>query len=133
MTKNKIIDRLYKLDLVRVYGCKHLRKFNSDKQEDLVQECWVNICEIPEDTLLDLYNQGEQHLTAYIKRFVENQLSPTGKTRTLQKLLTTEIPVDFDAEITKEDDDEIPSKRFLIDSDIDTKLNEYEKRIEYRN
>lgn len=92
--KQDIISYLYSINAVRMYGFKWLRTFSYSVQKDLTNECWLLICEIPEETLLDLWHQGEKKLTAWIKRFVENSLSPTGKTRNLQKLLTREPCID---------------------------------------
>lgn len=119
MSKNTIIEYLYKMNVVKMYGWKQLARFNKDKQEDLIQEVWLNIAMLPESVLLDLWNQGKNNLTAYIKRFITNQLSITGRTRKLQQLITIEVPVDFDEEITKEDNDEIPVKKYKIENDID--------------
>lgn len=93
--RQQIITWLYEENVVRKYGCDHLRKYTSTIQEDLVAETWLLICEIPDTVLIDLWNQGKDHLTAYIKTFVERSLSPTGRTRKVRKLLTTETPVEF--------------------------------------
>lgn len=100
-TKQDIISYLYSINAVRMYGYKSLRTFSYSVQKDLISECWLLICEIPDEKLLDLWHQGEKKLTAWIKRFVENSLSSTGKTRNLQKLLTQETPVDI-SELYKE-------------------------------
>jgi len=77
-----------------MYGSKSLRFFDYSTQKDLIGECWLLICQIPEERLLDLWHQGEKKLTAWIKRFVENSLSPSGKTRNLQRMLSLEQPTD---------------------------------------
>ena len=94
MTKNDIIDYLYHINAVRMYGYKNLRFFTAEQQRDLESEVWLNICEIPEELLISLWNQSEKNLTAYIKTFVERQLSNTGKTRHLQQMFKFEIPKD---------------------------------------
>lgn len=131
MDKNKIIEYLYSINAVRMYGCVYLKKFNKT-QEDLVGQVWLNICELPDDILIELWNQGEKNLTAYIKKFVTNQLSPTGRTRDLQRLFTTEVPVDIEDEVTGEDErEEYNGKKYDIETDIDAKITEYMKQNNY--
>lgn len=126
MTKNEVINKIYKEGLVRKYGAKYLSKFNELEQEDLVSEVYLNICELDEKLLIDLYKQGWKHLTAYIKTFVEYQLSPTGKTRKLQSFYNTEKRLDEDKLHYFEDTDDIPKKKFYYDDYLDDKLNNIE-------
>ena len=94
-TKEDIINYLYSLNAVEFYGWKQLMMLPKTIKQDMIQEVWLKICEIPEQTLKVLLNQSEKNLTAYIRQFIINQLMPNGPTRKLKRTLTTETPTDF--------------------------------------
>lgn len=88
MSRNEIIELLYSNNVVRRYGSSVLQRYSEYDRSDIESEVWLNICSIPDGVLEDLMNnQGIEHLTAYIRRFVMNQLSPQGRTRDLQRML----------------------------------------------
>lgn len=58
MTKQDIIEELYKTDFVRAYSKKLYGNNHSEWIEDRIQDAYLTICSLPEERLLDMYRQG---------------------------------------------------------------------------
>ncbi|MBO7226544.1 MAG: hypothetical protein J6V33_03055 [Bacteroidales bacterium] len=59
MNKNQIITELYNTQFVDKYCRQIFKNTNEINIEDVVQHCWLQICEIDEKKLINIYNKKQ--------------------------------------------------------------------------
>lgn len=78
-SKNTILEELYRTNFVDKYARK--MTVNKEYEDDYVSECWLAICEISEEKLQSLYEEGginkvRQFCAGIISRTCKSQNSP---------------------------------------------------------
>lgn len=73
MTRNDILTEVYNSQIINKMASKYLPRFkNNDDLDDYIGECLKILCELPEDKLINLYNDGELYF--YAVAVAKNQL-----------------------------------------------------------
>lgn len=74
MTKNAIVKELYETNFVDRYVRK-LYTWNWENIDDIIQDIYVMVCELPDERLMDLYeNGGINKVRQFITGIIHNQL-----------------------------------------------------------
>jgi hypothetical protein len=60
MNREEILNYIIETKLVENYTKKLANSDDWEQIEDITQEIYLQICEIPEDKLIELYNQGTE-------------------------------------------------------------------------
>lgn len=71
--RNTILQWLMSSQIVEKMTCKILNKSEKSVQ-DIIQELWTKICEIPQETWDDLYSQGKASVSGYVVGLIYRQL-----------------------------------------------------------
>lgn len=74
-TKNQIIEKLYKENFVQSVLKKYTTKLSFEDEEDVSQEIYLILLEIPEEEIVQLFNNNQ--LNFYIVKIIKNQLLST--------------------------------------------------------
>lgn len=74
-TKNQIIEKLYKENFIQNIIKKYTTKLNFEDEEDVSQEIYLIILEMPEEEIVRLFNNNQ--LNFYIVKIIKNQLLST--------------------------------------------------------
>lgn len=75
-SREDILQYLWNIGLINNYIRKlEYGTIDEETLQDIIQECWLIICEIPEEKICKLYNeQGKTGLTAYISGVIYRQV-----------------------------------------------------------
>ena len=84
MSKDKILDELVKSGFIEWYTLQLMSKTSGfimqtdEEYQEYIQEIWLQICEIQEDKLIDLYNDNKlkAYVSGLIHRNVKSNTSP---------------------------------------------------------
>ena len=84
MSREKILDELVKSCFIEWYTLQLMSKTsgfimqNDEEYQEYIQEIWLQICEIQEDKLIDLYteNKLKAYISGLIHRNVKSNTSP---------------------------------------------------------
>ena len=84
MSREKILDELVKSCFIEWYTLQLMSKTSGfivqtdDEYQEYIQEIWLQICEIQEDKLIDLYteNKLKAYISGLIHRNVKSNTSP---------------------------------------------------------
>ena len=84
MNKEKILDELVKSCFIEWYTLQLMSKTSGfimqtdEEYQEYIQEIWLQICEIQEDKLIDLYkeNKLKAYVSGLIHRNVKSNTSP---------------------------------------------------------
>ena len=84
MSREKILDELVKSCFIEWYTLQLMSKTsgfimqNDEEYQEYIQEIWLQICEIQEDKLIDLYteNKLKAYVSGLIHRNVKSNTSP---------------------------------------------------------
>ena len=103
-TKNQIIEKLYKENFIQNIIKKYTTKLTFEDEEDVSQEIYLILLEMPEEEIVQLFNNNQ--LNFYIVKIIKNQLLST--TSMIYKLyLKNKInTVSINEEITKNNTEE---------------------------
>lgn len=103
-TKNQIIEKLYKENFIQNIIKRYTTKLNLEDEEDVSQEIYLILLEMPEEEIVRLFNVNQ--LNFYVVRIIKNQLLST--TSMVYKLyLKNKINyVSLNEEISKNNTDE---------------------------
>ena len=74
MTKNEIITELYKTNFVDKYTRQIFKNTNDIPIEDVIQNNYLQICEIDEQKLIDIYNKkGINGIRQFVSGIINRQ------------------------------------------------------------
>lgn len=84
MSRDKILDELVKSCFIEWYTLQLMSKTSGfivqtdEEYQEYIQEIWLQICEIQEDKLIDLYNENKlkAYVSGLIHRNVKSNTSP---------------------------------------------------------
>ena len=84
MSREKILDELVKSGFIEWYTLQLMSKTSGfivqtdEEYQEYIQEIWLQICEIQEDKLIDLYNENKlkAYVSGLIHRNVKSNTSP---------------------------------------------------------
>ena len=84
MSREKILDELVKSCFIEWYTLQLMSKTSGfivqtdEEYQEYIQEIWLQICEIQEDKLIDLYNENKlkAYISGLIHRNVKSNTSP---------------------------------------------------------
>ena len=84
MSREKILDELVKSCFIEWYTLQLMSKTsgfimqNDEEYQEYIQEIWLQICEIQDDKLIDLYkeNKLKAYVSGLIHRNVKSNTSP---------------------------------------------------------
>ena len=84
MSREKILDELVKSCFIEWYTLQLMSKTSGfivqtdEEYQEYIQEIWLQICEIQEDKLIDLYNENKlkAYVSGLIHRNVKSNTSP---------------------------------------------------------
>ena len=84
MNKEKILNELVKSCFIEWYTLQLMSKTSGfivqtdEEYQEYIQEIWLQICEIQEDKLIDLYNENKlkAYVSGLIHRNVKSNTSP---------------------------------------------------------
>lgn len=84
MSRDKILDELVKSGFIEWYTLQLMSKTSGfivqtdEEYQEYIQEIWLQICEIQEDKLIDLYNENKlkAYISGLIHRNVKSNTSP---------------------------------------------------------
>lgn len=84
MSREKILDELVKSGFIEWYTLQLMSKTSgfilqtNKEYQEYIQEIWLQICEIQEDKLIDLYNENKlkAYISGLIHRNVKSNTSP---------------------------------------------------------
>lgn len=84
MSRDKILDELVKSGFIEWYTLQLMSKTSGfivqtdEEYQEYIQEIWLQICEIQEDKLIDLYNENKlkAYVSGLIHRNVKSNTSP---------------------------------------------------------
>ena len=84
MSRDKILDELVKSGFIEWYTLQLMSKTSGfivqtdEEYQEYIQEIWLQICEIQEDKLIDLYteNKLKAYVSGLIHRNVKSNTSP---------------------------------------------------------
>ena len=84
MSREKILDELVKSGFIEWYTLQLMSKTsgfimqNDEEYQEYIQEIWLQICEIQEDKLIELYteNKLKAYVSGLIHRNVKSNTSP---------------------------------------------------------
>lgn len=84
MNKDKILNELVKSGFIEWYTLQLMSKTSGfivqtdEEYQEYIQEIWLQICEIQEDKLIDLYNENKlkAYVSGLIHRNVKSNTSP---------------------------------------------------------
>jgi hypothetical protein len=71
-TKNQIIEKLYKENFIQSVIKKYTTKLSFEDEEDVSQEIYLILLEMPEEEIVQLFNNNQ--LNFYIVKIIKNQL-----------------------------------------------------------
>lgn len=74
VTRDSLIQWLYETGWVEGHIRKRISPLDYKQIDDYIQSCWEEICKIPEEKLLDIWNKGKPKLVNYIKSLIQNQV-----------------------------------------------------------
>lgn len=73
-TKNQIITELYNTNFVDKYCRQIFKNTNEIDIEDVIQHCYLQICEIDEQKLIDIYNKkGINGIRQFVSGIINRQ------------------------------------------------------------
>lgn len=77
--RNKLIEDIYNTGLIQNYIKKLAYKADLQEYDDILQECWIQICEIKPERWEELLSQGKEHdkyfaVRGYISGIVYRQV-----------------------------------------------------------
>lgn len=75
--RDTIIKWIYDIHIVEWYSTYLLKKAIDEDLEDKIQEIYLMICELPQEKLNELYNQGKYAISAYVTGIIHQQLYST--------------------------------------------------------
>lgn len=105
-TKNQIIEKLYKENFIQSVIKKYTTKLSFEDEEDVSQEIYLILLEMPEEEIVQLFNNNQ--LNFYIVKIIKNQLlSTTSKVFKLylkNKINTISINEEINKNNTEEND-----------------------------
>lgn len=84
MSRDSILDELVKSGFIEWYTLQLMSKTSGfivqtdEEYQEYIQEIWLQICEIQEDKLIDLYNENKlkAYVSGLIHRNVKSNTSP---------------------------------------------------------
>lgn len=84
MSRDNILDELVKSGFIEWYTLQLMSKTSGfivqtdEEYQEYIQEIWLQICEIQEDKLIDLYNENKlkAYISGLIHRNVKSNTSP---------------------------------------------------------
>ena len=84
MSREKILDELVKSGFIEWYTLQLMSKTSGfivqtdEEYQEYIQEIWLQICEIQEDKLIELYNENKlkAYVSGLIHRNVKSNTSP---------------------------------------------------------
>ena len=84
MSREKILDELVNSGFIEWYTLQLMSKTSGfivqtdEEYQEYIQEIWLQICEIQEDKLIDLYNENKlkAYVSGLIHRNVKSNTSP---------------------------------------------------------
>ena len=84
MSRDSILDELVKSGFIEWYTLQLMSKTSGfivqtdEEYQEYIQEIWLQICEIQEDKLIDLYNENKlkAYISGLIHRNVKSNTSP---------------------------------------------------------
>jgi len=74
-TKNQIIEKLFRDKFIQNIIKKYTTKLTNEDEEDVVQEIFLVLLEMPEEEIVQLFNNNQ--LNFYIVKIIKNQLLST--------------------------------------------------------
>lgn len=74
VTRDSLIQWLCDTGWVEGHIRKRISPLDYKQIDDYIQSCWEEICKIPEEKLLDIWNKGKPKLVNYIKSLIQNQV-----------------------------------------------------------
>lgn len=77
LTRDRILDWLIDTKWIENYIHKKISPMDAIYVEDYIQECWVQILEIPADKLVNIYRKGKGKFVNYIKSLINNNIRST--------------------------------------------------------
>lgn len=98
VTRDSLMQWLSDTGWVEGFIGKRISPMDRMYFEDYVQECWVQILEVPADKILGIWNKGKGKFVNYIKSIIINNIRSTGshlynnirKAKTIECLLDDE-------------------------------------------
>ena len=78
-SREDIIEWIFKTHIIEFYTTYLLKKTIEDNPdvEDKIQELYLMVCELPDEKLKDLFEQGKHSILAYVTGVVHQQLITT--------------------------------------------------------
>lgn len=74
LTYERLMNWLVNTGWVQGFLKKRLHPLDRPLEEDMLQECWVQILSVPPDKMLDIYNKGKGKFTNYLKSIIVNNI-----------------------------------------------------------
>ena len=74
ITRQRLVDWMSKTGYVEGYIHKKISPMDKMYVEDYIQECWIQILEVPDDKMVEIYRKGKGKFTNYIKTLINNNI-----------------------------------------------------------
>lgn len=77
ITKDRIMEWMADTNYIEGFIYKKIHSLDKEYVEDYIQEVWVQILELDEDKIVEIYKSGKGRFTNYIKALIMNNIRST--------------------------------------------------------
>lgn len=74
LTRERLMKWVAHTQYVENFIKKRIHQLDKPYLDDYIQECWVQILEVPEDKILEIYRRGKGKFTNYIKSIIMHNI-----------------------------------------------------------
>ena len=132
LTRKRILDWMATTGYIENFTRSKIHALDRDYTEDYISDIWLQICEIPEEKLVEIYRSGKGRFTNYLKglimnniRSVESNLYKRIKKPRVNEVYLTDYQWNY---LIHNDEVEADKQIAVIDKDIYNKvIFDYEK------